>query len=160
MKILFCILFIFTLHLTGKSQGKNYLLTIDQLNSRIQQGGDTVFVINFWATWCGPCVKELVHFEKLNNRFATEKSKVILVNVDFKSKLKNAVIPFVKKKKLRTEVFLLDEKNQQEYINRVDPGWSGAIPATLMIKGKNRKFFEDEFDYQKLLKQYLNIKRS
>ncbi len=160
MKILFCILFIFTLHFTGKTQAKNYLLTIDQLNSRIQSGGDTIFVINFWATWCGPCVKELVHFEKLHNNFTSEKLKVILVNVDFRSKFKNAVIPFVKKKKLRTEVFLLDEKNQQEYIDRVDPGWSGAIPATLMVKGKTRKFFENEFDYQKLLKQYLNIKRS
>lgn len=73
------------------------LINIDQLNQRVQDGKDTTFIINFWATWCLPCIKELPNFEKLNNTYQSEKLKIMLVSVDFKSKRSTVVTPFVKK---------------------------------------------------------------
>lgn len=134
------------------------LLTIDQLNERVQTGKDTTYVVNFWATWCAPCIKELPHFEKLAADYKAEKLKVLLVSVDFKSKLSSNVIPFVKRKNLKNEVFLLNESSPQEYIDRIDPSWSGSIPATLFIKGEKRKFAESEFTYEQLLTEYKNCK--
>ena len=134
------------------------LLTVDQLNERIKQGKDTTYVVNFWATWCAPCIKEIPHFERLQQEKNAEKLKVLLVSVDFKDRLHKAVKPFVKRRGLKTEVFLLDETDQQKYIDRIDKSWSGAIPATLFVKGGKRKFVENEFTYSTLLEVYQQIK--
>lgn len=134
------------------------LIKVDELNERLAQGRDTTFVVNFWATWCAPCIKELPHFEKLQQEKRKEKLKVLLVSVDFKDRLEKSVIPFVKKRGLKNEVLLLDETDQQMYIDKIDKTWSGAIPATLFVKGNNRKFLEKEFTYPSLLTEYQNLK--
>jgi thiol-disulfide isomerase/thioredoxin len=135
------------------------LITVDQLYSRINSGPDSTYIINFWATWCTPCVKELPDFEKLNEQYKTEKLKVLLVNMDYKSKLNNSVLPFIKKNGIKNEVFLLNESDPQVYINRIDTSWSGALPATLMVKERKRKFFEKDFTYAELVEEYKNFKQ-
>ncbi|MEO5911915.1 MAG: TlpA disulfide reductase family protein [Pelobium sp.] len=136
------------------------LLSLDQLEKRIEQGKDTVYIVNFWATWCGPCVKELPNFEKLNAEYKNQPIKVILMSADFKSKLEKVVIPFVRKMGLKSEVYLLNEQSEQDYINRISEKWSGSLPATLVIntKKKTRNFYEQEFSYQELEKVYLTNK--
>ncbi len=156
MKIAFICLLLILLSQHAFGQ-KNYLLDINQLNKRISNGKDTTFIINFWATWCGPCVAELPNFEKLHAAYPSNKVKIILMSVDYQSKLNTALIPFIKKHGLKNEVFLLNEKDQQEYINRIDSSWSGSIPATLFIKGNKRKFMEQSFTYPQLLSAYQSI---
>lgn len=150
------IFLLFAISISAYSQ-KVKLLTIDELNERIKNGQDSTYVVNFWATWCAPCIKELPHFEKLNTEFKSEKLAVLLVSVDFKSKLNSAVIPFVKRKNMKSEVFLLNESDPQKYIDRIDKSWSGSIPATLFIKGDKRKFIESEFTYEQLLTEYKKL---
>ncbi|MBF4491297.1 redoxin domain-containing protein [Flavobacterium sp. MR2016-29] len=158
MKIkLFVYLFLLVIF-SGSSYSQNVkLINVDQLYERIKNGKDSTYVVNFWATWCAPCIKELPHFEKLKSEFKTEKLAVLLVSVDFKSKLSTSVIPFVKRKNLKNEVFLLNESSPQEYIDRIDPSWSGSIPATIFIKGDKRKFVETEFTYEQLLNEYKKL---
>ncbi|OMQ10392.1 TlpA family protein disulfide reductase [[Flexibacter] sp. ATCC 35103] len=146
----------FAFSITSYSQNVK-LINVDQLNERIKNGKDSTYVVNFWATWCAPCIKELPHFEKLNAEYKAEKLAVLLVSVDFKSKLNSAVIPFVKRKNMKSNVFLLNESNPQEYIDRIEPTWSGSIPATIFIKGDKRKFIESELTYEQLLTEYKKL---
>lgn len=153
-KLIFIAIFFFSI--SGFSQNVK-LLNINQLQERIKNGKDSTYVVNFWATWCAPCIKELPHFEKLSAEHKSDKVAVLLVSLDFKSKLESNVIPFVKRKNLKNEVFLLNESNPQEFIDRIDPSWSGSIPATLFIKEDKRKFVESEFTYEQLLTEYKKL---
>lgn len=155
MRIVF-IVFLFLISYSAKSQVK--LLTLDELDKRIANGKDTTYVINFWATWCSPCVAELPNFQKLSVENLNKPVKVLLISLDFKSKLHKAVIPFVQKNDIKAEVFLLNEPDQQVYIQLIDKKWSGAIPATLFINKKTRRFYEKEFNETELRKAFLNLK--
>lgn len=157
MKIKSFIFFIFLVFSAASYSQNVKLLNVDQLYERVKKGKDTTYVVNFWATWCAPCIKELPHFEKLQSEYKSEKLAVLLVSVDFKSKLNSAVNPFVKRKKIKNEVFLLNESSPQEYIDRIDPSWSGSIPATLFIKDDKRKFVETELTYEQLLTEYKKL---
>lgn len=125
---------------------------IDTILDRIEKGGDTTFVVNFWATWCGPCVKELHYFTELDSAYAEKKVKVLLVSLDFKKDISTKLIPFIEKRKIKTEVIYLDETNDNEWIPKVDKEWQGNIPATLIRNpAKNyRRFLPRETTYAEL----------
>lgn len=114
---------------------------------------DTTYIFNFWATWCRPCVTELPYFDKITKMYESEKVKVILVSLDFISQFSSRLLPFVKEKKIISEVVLLNEPDYNSWISKIDSTWSGAIPATLIVNNKNgfRKFFEKEFSENELL---------
>lgn len=112
---------------------------IDQLLNRIHNNSDTVYVVNFWATWCKPCVAELPEFETFNRNNLGKAVKVILVSMDFKEDLQKKLIPFLKKNNYTSEVVLLDEINGNDFINKINGQWSGAIPATLITTCNKRK---------------------
>jgi len=116
----------------------------------LQKEDDITYVLNFWATWCKPCVKELPAFEKLNSDYKDKNVKVVLVSLDFPEKLISGVIPFVEKYGLRSQVILLDDDNANRWIPKVSEEWSGAIPATLMVKNGTHKFYERTFTFEEL----------
>lgn len=113
-------------------------------------------VFNFWATWCGPCVKEMPHFEK----YANDKNvEVVLVSMDFIQDLEK-VEKFVEKKGLKNKVLLLNETDYGSFMSKVSEDWSGAIPATLFVDEWGKTYFhEKEFSKKELdntIKKYLN----
>ena len=160
MKIKLILFILFLLVNSKTSYAQVALLSLDQLEKRIELGKDTVFIVNFWATWCAPCVKEIPNFVRLNTNYKAAPLKVILVSLDFKSKLEKVVVPFVKKNQIKLEVYLLNEKSEQDYIDRISENWAGSLPATLVINNQNgfRHFFEQEFTWEELEKVYLENK--
>lgn len=136
------------------------LITSSQLHNRLRNGSDTVFVVNFWATWCAPCVKELPSFERLPNKMGKRPVKVLLVSLDAKSKLKSAIVPFVKKYRLKNETFVASFNKQQQFIDQIDTKWSGSLPATLFStnNGASVLFKEQEFDFETLKLIIVNLK--
>lgn len=104
-----------------------------------------LYVINFWATWCGPCVKELPYFEQLHDIYNDDKVKVVLVSLDFEKQIEKRLIPFLNKNAIQSDVILLLDPKESEWIDRVDPEWSGAIPITLIKNGDKIKFYEQVF---------------
>jgi thiol-disulfide isomerase/thioredoxin len=125
---------------------------IDTVNQRLAHRSDTIYVVNFWATWCGPCVAELPYFEQLDSVYRDKKVKVILVSTDFKKDIDTRLVPFVERKKLHSEVNFLDELYDNEWIPKVDSSWQGNIPATKIYSAKSGKsvFLPRETSYREL----------
>ena len=98
------------------------------LEKEILSDKNTIYVVNFWATWCAPCVKELPHFEQLNSE--NKNIKVVLVSLDFKNQFESKLLPFLKKKSIKSEVVFLSDTNYNAWLPLVDKDWSGSIPAT------------------------------
>nr|WP_297804825.1 TlpA disulfide reductase family protein [uncultured Polaribacter sp.] len=121
-----------------------------ELKPMLERQDGKTYVINFWATWCAPCVKELPAFEKLNKEYAAKNVEVILVSLDFPKQVEKRLLPFINKKNLQSKVILLDDVNEDAWIKEIDSAWSGAIPATLIYSSKGRKFYEQSFDYELL----------
>lgn len=111
------------------------IVKFDKVESILNSKNDTLYVVNFWATWCQPCVKELPYFDEMNEKYKSEKVKVILISMDFKSDVEVRLVPFLAKRKVKSSVWFLDETNQNEFIPKVEDGWSGAIPFTIMVRG-------------------------
>jgi thiol-disulfide isomerase/thioredoxin len=133
------------------------IIKINDLTSRLN-APDTVYVVNFWATWCVPCVKELPEFSRLDSAFAGKKVKVLLVSMDFPEDYEK-LMAFVSKKNIRQEVLLLDESNPNYFIPLLDNRWTGALPCTLVIsRGKNvSQCFEKPITFELLAGQVSSI---
>ena len=115
-----------------------------------------VHVINFWATWCKPCIKELPYIDALTSIYG-DQVKVTLVSLDFPRKIKTKLIPYLEKNKLLSEVVMLDDNKVNEWIDKVDPSWSGAIPATIVFKNGVKMFYEKEFHSQEEVNEIITI---
>jgi thiol-disulfide isomerase/thioredoxin len=125
----------------------------------LEKQNDTVYVVNFWATWCAPCVKELPFFEKINSEYKNKKVKILLVSLDMNKQVETSLLPFIKKKNLQSEVVHLHDPDADSWIAKVDPSWTGALPATVIYSKDKRKFFEQSFTYESLeneIKQFIN----
>lgn len=124
------------------------------LKKEILSDKNTIYVVNFWATWCAPCVKELPHFEQLNSE--KKNIKVVLVSLDFKNQFESKLLPFLKKKNIKSEVVLLTDIDYNSWLPLVDKNWSGSIPATLIIKNGQQFFVEKIFSSYQELNEYVN----
>lgn len=116
------------------------------LEALLHLGSDTTYVINFWATWCKPCIEELPYFESFNQKYGDKRVKIILVSLDFPDKVESRLIPFIEKKKLKSTVIFLEDGKYNSWIDKVSPEWSGAIPVTYIYHGSRKVFVDEPFD--------------
>lgn len=133
------------------------VIKLPELQQKLAQNSGKIHIFNFWATWCGPCVKELPYFEKINAEGGPE-IKVTLVSLDLDlDPNPEKVHRFIKLKQLRSEVLMLDESNPDLWIDKIEKQWSGALPATLIINHKTgKRIFVGRELQEGQLEQYLD----
>jgi thiol-disulfide isomerase/thioredoxin len=132
------------------------------MENLIQEKTSKTRIINFWATWCKPCIEELPYFEAINRDPDYKNFEVILISLDFVEDLDSKVKTFVDNKDIKSTIKLLDNVDYNSWIDKVDPSWSGAIPATLVINSRfdKRNFFEKQFkdnELENMLKDFENV---
>lgn len=112
------------------------VINFKSLAPQIKASGDSLKIINFWATWCRPCVEELKYFKAAADTFSTQKVKFVFVSLDFKSQ-KEKVEQFWAKNKIKGAIYLLDD-DPNKWINQIDSTWTGEIPYTLIIPSNSK----------------------
>lgn len=115
--------------------------------------GDTIYVYNFWATWCAPCVEELPEFDVLRERYMSKPVKIVMVSLDFKESYPAKLAMFMQRRRMQQEVVWLNETNPNLYIPKIEDSWQGSIPATLIVRpGRMRRFVEGQTTAGQLIK--------
>tara|TARA_R100000027_G_scaffold65361_1_gene59849 strand:- start:5 stop:493 length:489 start_codon:yes stop_codon:yes gene_type:complete len=159
-KIFFCfslLLSIFILNEVSAQSGDLKIIKVPELEKIMTQSeGDKIKVINFWATWCKPCIKELPYFVDAQSQFPDV--EFIYMSIDFSENATKAE-KFAQKKMLNPSgLYLIDDVDYNSWIDKVSPDWSGAIPATLIMKDGKKYFYEKEFhegELEELIKEKL-----
>lgn len=108
-------------------------------------------IVNFWASWCKPCIQEIPGFEKQVN-LAGDKVKLVLVSLDFSEDYPQKLKAFVSAQKYTSSILWLSETDANSFCPKIDNEWEGGIPATLFVNhSKNYRHFvnvpmnEDQF---------------
>ena len=130
---------------------------IEDVVKSFSKKNDTVYVVNFWATFCKPCIAEIPDFIKIVEKYKTQKVKLLLVSLDLPAFYPAKVAAFAKKNNYNTNIVWLNETNADHFCPMIDKKWSGAIPSTIIVNNKTgyRKFVEDQIspeDFEAALK--------
>jgi thiol-disulfide isomerase/thioredoxin len=109
------------------------LLSIDVqgLDAVRQESKGRVLVMNFWATWCKPCVEEFPDLVKLHRTFRDKGLNVVFVSIDDDdSSTKQKVVTFLRKMNVASTSYIKKDDDDEAFINEVNSKWNGAVPAT------------------------------
>jgi thiol-disulfide isomerase/thioredoxin len=125
-----------------------------ELLEKLQMADDTLRVFNFWATWCKPCIAELPYFESIAGDLNNQAFQLYLVSLDFPELAETKLQNFIIKNNIKSEVWLFNESNPSEWIDLIEPLWSGAIPMTIVMHKGKRSFAENTFESKEQLHDF------
>lgn len=147
---------LFGLNATAQSVSVVYKAT--DLFKRMESK-DTLYILNFWATWCKPCMEELKSIDSVGIENKGTAIKLIFVNLDFIEK-KEKVNQILVQKVISSECVLLDEVNGNDYIDKVSEKWSGDIPATLLKLGTKKELLNKKMSSAQLRAALINFSKN
>ncbi len=131
------------------------VIQYEDLFKTVQKNDKVVYVVNFWSTWCIPCVEELPDFVAVNEEADKSGFKMYLISLDNVKNIESKVLPFIEEQSITPEVLLLDDnKRMNTWISMVDSSWDGSIPATVMyLNGKKVFFKQGTMSQEELINQ-------
>jgi thiol-disulfide isomerase/thioredoxin len=120
-----------------------------------------VVVVNFWATWCGPCVEEFPALVTLQNQYRRVGVVVIAVSADDRKDITSKVKPFLIQQKAYFPQFLEHAYDPEDFINAFDPKWQGDLPRTFIYDKRGHLVKElageqTEKNFEEAVKPLLN----
>ena len=120
------------------------------LEPLLNRKDNKTYIVNFWATWCKPCLEEMPYFQRIYDEQNKNDVELILVSLDMPSMWEKRLVPYVHKKELKGTVVILDDPKMNEWIPKIAENWGGGIPATLIYNKEDRAFYERGFTYEEL----------
>lgn len=113
-------------------------VTQEEIEKILKTHGSEVLVVNFWATWCGPCREEIPDFVKVSNEYSPDRVRFIGISLDFQRDVETKLIPYLREQKIEYPNVVF-KGNPEATINFFDPEWSGAIPATFIYNASGKR---------------------
>jgi thiol-disulfide isomerase/thioredoxin len=135
-------------------------MKIGELETFINSGKQPM-VVNFWATWCGPCVEEMPWFNRILNAKNNKDVSLVFVSLDSKAAFPDKIKSFLNRRNIKATFVWLDETNADVFCPRINSDWAGTIPATLFVNNTSgyRKFLEQQISSSQLRKETQLLKR-
>ncbi len=113
----------------------------------LKSNAGSVVLVDFWATWCAPCRKEMPLLGKLDGQLRDKRFHLITISADEPEK-EPAAVDFLKKSAISGAAYMRRAKDDDKFAAFVDPKWDGALPALFLYdrQGKLAKSFTGETD--------------
>jgi thiol-disulfide isomerase/thioredoxin len=112
--------------------GEVFLATPQELRAAIDAEKGNVVVMNFWATWCPPCVQEMPEFAKFWHEHEGKGVKFFSVSADYAGSKDEVVAPFMNSYEIPFPVRIMAVDNPDELTKVLELDWDGALPATFI----------------------------
>lgn len=121
-----------------------------------------VLLVNVWATWCKPCREEFPDLVRLARFYKNKDVRIITISADYPDEIETKIRPFLDKFKINFPVYVQDFPGQEDFINRMNKKWNGALPATFIYDkaGRQQAFFLGKKNFESLKKEIEKISRS
>ena len=124
---------------------------VTELSKTIKES-KTPLIVNFWATFCVPCIQEMPYFQEMARQYKSQNVSLLFVSLDLKEAYPSKVNAMAKKLQLSFPVVWLNETNADYFCPKIDTTWSGGMPSSLFVNNATgyHKFFEDQLSREKL----------
>lgn len=120
------------------------VVSLSEFRDVFRTPSDQVLVVNFWATWCPPCIAEMPDLVTLHRRYATEPVRFVTVSAD-KPRSAGDVLKKLREFQATTENYLLElqsDAEADELVTMVGNNWQFTLPATVVLtRGRKQVFF-------------------
>jgi thiol-disulfide isomerase/thioredoxin len=148
------IIIVFLFFSAGINAQEVKAIKIAELAKTIKES-KTPLIINFWATFCVPCIQEIPYFQELAQQYKSKNVSLIFVSLDLKKAYPAEVNDMTKKLKLVFPVVWLDETNADYFCPKIDTSWTGGMPSSLFVNNATgyHKFYEEQLSKEKLEKE-------
>jgi thiol-disulfide isomerase/thioredoxin len=117
------------------------LADAQDLSKLRQNGSGKLRLVNFWATWCGPCITEFPDLVKINRSFRHRAFELVTVAANFPDE-KTAVLAFLQKNQASNQNLLFADTDKYKSMAAFDPEWNGALPYTLLLGPKGEVLYQ------------------
>jgi thiol-disulfide isomerase/thioredoxin len=130
------------------------------LQKLIKERNGRILFLNIWATWCAPCVEEFPDLVKLSRAYPERELEVVGISADYPDEVESKILPFIKKHDVPFRILVAKFEHQEDFINGVNPSWSGALPATLIYDqhGNQRLFLVGQGTFERFKKSIDTIR--
>ncbi len=147
--------------INGYSQDIKPLENTNDLEAIKDGAKGSVLLVNFWASWCKPCVSEFPELVKLYKNYKDKGFQLVFISLDDATDIDKAVKPFLEKQGVDFTTYYNKFAKPEDLIDYIDKNWQGAIPSTYIydksgtmqagfLGTKNYEQFESE------ISKYLN----
>jgi thiol-disulfide isomerase/thioredoxin len=152
MKTISIIVFLFLTTIIHAQEIKRIKIT--DLEKTIKESKGPL-IVNFWATFCVPCIEEIPYFQELAQQYKSKDVSLVFISLDLREAYPNKIIAMAKRLKMIFPVAWLDETNADYFCPKIDTSWTGGMPSSLFVNNTTgyHKFYEDQVSREKLEKE-------